>query len=150
MPKWLQYYIGGKGSLRTPKSDYAICARPLKAKKCYRKAKKASHNRANPHNPFRRRQKAKKHVLMKHNRVWARKCRSLSHHFLLIYLIWQLWDEQACLGLAGEGGACGLPRSATPLIAPLTQHSIAGSSYCPAITSSDEDISSILYLFGPF
>ena len=28
MPKWLQYYMGG-GSLRTPKSDYVICARPL-------------------------------------------------------------------------------------------------------------------------
>ena len=71
---------------------------------------------------------------MKHNRVWARNCHSPSNHFLPIYLIWQLWDEQACLGLAVEGGACGLPRSATPLIAPLTQHSIAGSSYCPAIT----------------
>ena len=29
MPKWLQYYIGGEGSLGTPKSDYVICARPL-------------------------------------------------------------------------------------------------------------------------
>ena len=29
MPKWLQYYIGGEGSLETPKSDYVICARPL-------------------------------------------------------------------------------------------------------------------------
>ena len=28
--KWLQYYIGGEGSLGTPKSDYVICARPLK------------------------------------------------------------------------------------------------------------------------
>ena len=26
---WLQYYIGGEGSLGTPKSDYVICARPL-------------------------------------------------------------------------------------------------------------------------
>ena len=98
----------------------------------------------------RRGQKAKKQVFMKHNRVWARKCHSLSYHFLPIYLIWQLWDEQACLGLAGEGGACGLPRSATPLIAPLTQHSIAGSSYCQAITSSDEDISSVLYIYLTF
>ena len=30
MPKWLQYYIGGEGSLGTPKSDYVICARPRK------------------------------------------------------------------------------------------------------------------------
>ena len=29
MPKWLQYYIGGGGSLGTPKKDYVICARPL-------------------------------------------------------------------------------------------------------------------------
>ena len=29
VPTWLQYYIGGEGSLRTPKSDYVICARPL-------------------------------------------------------------------------------------------------------------------------
>ena len=28
MSKWLQYYIGGEGSLGTPKSDYVICARP--------------------------------------------------------------------------------------------------------------------------
>ena len=68
---------------------------------------------------------------MKHNRGWTRKCHSLSDYFPPIYLIWQLWDEQACLGLAVEGGACGLPRSATPLIAPLTQHSIAGSSLLP-------------------
>ena len=33
MPKCLQYYIGGEGSLRTPKNDYVICARPLKVKK---------------------------------------------------------------------------------------------------------------------
>ena len=32
MPKWLQYYIGGEVSLRTPKSDYIICARPLTGK----------------------------------------------------------------------------------------------------------------------
>ena len=32
MPKWLQYYIGGEGSLRTTKSDYVICARPLNGK----------------------------------------------------------------------------------------------------------------------
>ena len=29
MPKCLQYYIGGEGSLRTPKNDYVICARSL-------------------------------------------------------------------------------------------------------------------------
>ena len=27
--KWLQYYIGARGSLQTHKSDYVICARPL-------------------------------------------------------------------------------------------------------------------------
>ena len=32
MPKWLQYYIGGERSLRTPKSDYVICAQPLRVK----------------------------------------------------------------------------------------------------------------------
>ena len=29
MPKLLQYYIGGEGSLGTPKSDHVICARPI-------------------------------------------------------------------------------------------------------------------------
>ena len=34
MPKWLQYYIGGEGSLGTPKNDYVLCARPLIALPC--------------------------------------------------------------------------------------------------------------------
>ena len=29
LPNLLQYYIGGEGSLGTPKIDYVICARPL-------------------------------------------------------------------------------------------------------------------------